>query len=205
MFIEGSPPNILRHTEIREVFDGSSCYIAFISNPYMQIASSIYNYKTPENFKVAAIAREWLRKTGRIKAIVEKYDDVPLLKYEEFCEDPTSVNTILNIPTIEDYEITGKSNTKIKKIEDRALATIAFLYEGEINEISNSLRREKSMVDYFGYHIVDGAQLLEATMFNAEDFKGGRLRRDAWEKAGGRPDKVLKRSGVAKNLRGVAP
>lgn len=205
LFIEGSPPNLLRHDEIREVFGEDSFFIAFISTPYMQIASSIYNYRTPENFKVAGIARDWLRKARRIKEIVETYDDVPLLYYEEFCEDPASVNKLLNIPIVEDYQITGKNNTRINEIRDTSLATIAFLYEEEINEISNALRQEKGVFDFFGYDIIDGTQLTEALLLNADDFDAGRIRRKTWEKAGGRPDKVLKRSAVAENVRGVAP
>lgn len=202
VFIEGSPPNLLRCSEIRKVFDEVARYIAFISSPYMQIASSLYNYKAPNNFASVALTNEWLRKAQCVREVVEGYKDISLVSYEAFCRAPRVVNEALDIPVIDGYQVYGKHNTRIQTIVDSSARTISFLRADEIDGINELLMERADLIEFFGYELKRGRDLLKELSVDVEQYKAGVDRRSAWEQAGGRPDKVRKR--VAKSSNGRA-
>jgi hypothetical protein len=190
MFIDGSPPNLIRSQEIRRVFPESTRFVLSISNPYMQIASTIFNYKAPESYKIGNICKEWLRKARHVEEIRREHPDMPFLKYEDFVRDPTALNLLLRIPVKTDWKINGKRNTGIRKIVDRSLATISFLYPSEIEEVTSNLLGEIDLLNALGYGLLDPGELSITPQKEASAVAEGKARRLAWEKAGGRPDKI---------------
>lgn len=182
-FIEASPPNIMRLGQIRSHFDAHSTYVFSISNPYVQIASCAYNYLEPPLTRrsLRKTAEKWLEKAEKMITNMSENPDIPLVKYEDFCTDPTAFNRALNLPVQDDVEISGKRNTRITEIKDQTYKNVAFFDESEINLISSALAERADVVEHFGYEIRDGADLLNAAARDYPQVHSGLVRRARWE------------------------
>lgn len=187
LFVEGSPPNLMRIDAIRAEFGDRARLACSLCNPYMQIASSAYNYRKPGEVKLAGLARLWLRQAGTIAAALAADPALRLVRYEDFCADPTRLNAAFGLPVVTGAAIAGKWNTRDTAIRNAAARTIAFLTAGEIDRITALLAPEAALLAGFGYAPESGADCLARLAGEADLFAQGLERRRLWEAHGGRP------------------
>ncbi|SMP05550.1 hypothetical protein [Shimia sagamensis] len=179
LFIEGSPPNIVRSKEIAKTFGEDSTAILSISNPYQQIASSVRRYHTP-GVDVAKLAAPWLRKANLIREIRERHPHFPLFKYDDFTRDPRIVNQFFDIP-VHTSKVRGKKGSDGENIRNMRAVTTLFLTEQEIDAISTELSAKHHLVEYFGYSVLTGKNLLSALSQDKAAVIKARERRVAWD------------------------
>ncbi len=181
LFIEGSPPNMVRVADIRAVFDGAADYLFFLSHPYMQIASCAYNYGAPDRQPIEAYARHWLIKAATIRRGMADNPDIALVTYEAFCADPGVLNRALGLPVRPVAPVEGKRADGNGRIRNLSARNIAFLRESEIDRIRAVLQTETGLVEGFGYDLPRGAECLRGISAQAGLVAEGLRRRVEWE------------------------
>lgn len=186
IFIEASPPNMMRVQKIRSVFDDVGKYVFSICDPYQQIASSLYNYAMPNlsnrinEIIIQKYAKRWLIKAGIMRSNIINNSDIPAINYENFCEHPNIINKILNIDIQEDWSIAGKQNQPVKTIRNRWRETVSFLTKEEAIEISKELKKAEGIVEYFGYKVLKEEEIEDVWTAADERFAVGLERRRRW-------------------------
>lgn len=188
LFVEGSPPNIMRPAGIVQVFGHDSTAIISICNPYQHIASVLRRYHKP-GADLAKIASDWLFKAAAVRDIRDTYPQFPFLSHETFVRDPATLNRALSLE-LKPFHGNGKSGSEARGVQDLGARTTAFLNPSEIDEINEILRSQPDLVEGFGYHIRAGQGLVaDLQSANPEEFENGRARRAAW--AQGRKQRVV--------------
>lgn len=173
LFIEASPPNIVRPDMIAEVFGDDSAAITSICNPYQQVASSMRRYR----WKPAKAAVKWVKRAKMLRHILKTRPHLPFVSYEQFTFDPTSVNRALGIPVIESADIEGKRGSDIKGVRSGYARAIGFLSRSDVITISRRLEKARGLTSFFGYDIRGPGILAEVSSINPEEFNIGRNRR----------------------------
>ena len=172
VFIESSPPNILRVSSILNVFKDYQ-YIFSISSPYSYVASCIFNYfgkgKQGQqnhdtlvlNFdkQVELVAREWVKKAVTQKNNIESHGGDELrITYEDFCANPLRLLDLFGVENlgnqVQTSLIKGKKNSKVSEIVNMLPKHIAFLGLKGILEINSILKESSDLMAYHGYEII---------------------------------------------------
>jgi len=163
--IEKSPPNMIRIEKIASLFNDVS-FIANNRNPYANCASMLYRkFETAKHdtnqrkLILEMLANFWINRSDTIRKLIAKHA-IPLLTYEQFCQDPTVVIKILNLPVgvsesinpfakvkVKDYEIQG--------IQDQNDRQISHLKSEDIECISRILKPFSELLQFFGYRIMN--------------------------------------------------
>ena len=182
LFIECSPPNLIRTEGIRPAFDGIARYLVSISSPYSFIASNLFNYTGPpvRPETLTTMTEAWITRAGRLRAECQAHPDTPRINYEAFCADPTVVNRALDLPVIEDAVIRGKGNMPIGRIVDLTARNLAFLDFGEWDRVNAMLSDHTDLLDFFGYTLSPGEALIEHSAAFPAQFHAGIIRRSKW-------------------------
>ena len=186
VFVEASPPNLVRIPAIRAEFEGCAKYITSLCNPYQQIASSIYNYSKGNTKRLEEITKRWLKLAGILKSTSEQFTDMPHLSYEEFCADPSKMNKLLDLGPVRQAKIRGKYNTQIQDIRLLSARTTSFLNAQELDRINCVLESDANLVEHFGYQVMSGSDLLASFAGQDEDVQAGLKRRDIWNRNSGK-------------------
>ena len=165
-FIDASPPNIIRISEIMREFKGSK-YIFSISSPYSYVASCIYNYtrKSPEPKSIKHHFTSWLKKAAIQIKNIQRYPDIPFLKYEDFCAEPTSLFALINrcggdiMAGASSVRVAGKKNSKVTSVVDMTPMHLAFLGLKGASAMKDLLLSNIHETEFFGYHALDHAEI----------------------------------------------
>ena len=169
IFIEASPPNILRVKSILETFKNSN-YIFSISSPYSFISSTLYNYeygfnktKTIKNINARDFNKQiiiktemWIKKARLQRENIETFGSPDQrTSYEEFCAEPDTFLKKLSINTTEinhkASDISGKKNTKVKEIINMLPKHLSFLGLDGIQAVNSILESHQELIEFFGY------------------------------------------------------
>ena len=185
LFIEGSPPNLLRIDAIRAEFGALARCACAISHPYLHVASSVYNYNSPGAMGLKGLAAQWIAKARAIAAALDADPTLPLLRYEDFCADPARLNAAFGLPVTGATAIPGKRNTADTAIRDATARTVAFLRAPEIDRLRAALAPGADLLARFGYGLDEGVACLDRLRAEAELFAEGRARRRRWIEQGG--------------------
>lgn len=182
IFIECSPPNLVRAAEIRKAFGDASTFISSISNPYSFISSYIYNYESPPITPkmVEQATNQWLFRAEKLRADLLLNPTTIRTSYEEFCAAPEILNRNLGIPSREIKDLSGKSNDPIRTIVDLSLRNWAFLDSSEWGAANRVLKQRGDILTFFGYEIISGNRLIEKSHSDVGKFRAGILRRSQW-------------------------
>lgn len=183
LFIECSPPNILRLDAIRPAFDDVASYLFSISSPYPFIASTIYNYERAPlaERQLQKRAQEWIFRAQWMKRNVEKHPDIPLFRYEDFCANPGVINHAMGIKAKPIAGIRGKKNEPVREIVDLTARHLAFLSFSEWDAVNEALGESEALLEFFDYRIVPGQKLIEDACEAPALMHAGLLRRTRWE------------------------
>lgn len=162
LFIEASPPNIMRVASILRVFP--SCkYLFSISSPYSFIASHAFNYnseKLPLRQMIQEASAAWIKKANVQKLNIDTFGSrASVMTYEEFCANPECIFKKLQIDnqlvSDKDVILKGKSNSRFSRIADMLPKHLAFLGASGIIQVNEILSQEVQLLEFFGYKLLD--------------------------------------------------
>ncbi|MEM7525908.1 MAG: hypothetical protein AAF360_19565 [Pseudomonadota bacterium] len=193
IFVEASPPNIVRVDRIVAAFGPEQLYALCVSSPYLYIGSSLYNYGAPpmRPEKLRAAAAGWLRRAGWLVAWRSAFPDMPLITYEAFCADPTALNRALGLPVRPAPDIAGKDTTGVRGVRDMTAGTVSFLSASEIDIINGALEAGRAEMSALGYEIEPGEAIIARALEEPVMAHKGAIRRADWA---GRPRRAAKRA-----------
>ena len=162
LFIEASPPNIMRVASILKVFLGCK-YLFSISSPYSYIASHAFNYNTeklPLRKMIQQASAQWIKKANVQKLNIDTSGGgARVMTYEEFCENPECILEKLQIDnqlvSDKDVILKGKSNSSFSRIVDMLPKHLAFLGASGIMQVNEILSQEVQLLEFFGYKLLD--------------------------------------------------
>ncbi len=162
--LEKSPPNMMRIKELASQFKSYS-FLANNRDPYACCASRLYrkyslsNMNEDERFlALHKSAEQWLERSQKVQDLVKELN-IPMIAYEEFCQDPSSILPKLNslpegfINTINfDAEVQVK-NYPPQKIINQNARQIANLNDEELELLTEVFSEKKELLAFFGYRI----------------------------------------------------
>ena len=161
--IEKSPPNMVRLEKISSQFREYS-FLVNIRNPYATCSSSLYRNcnadattsETRRN-KLNRLAESWLKRSAIIRLHIRKLG-VPIITYEQFCQDPSSVLGKLRLPDGVSSSVNPRAKVKVKDYKPQVISNqndrqISRLTTKEIEQIGVVLGGNEQLLNYFGYQI----------------------------------------------------
>ncbi len=179
LFVEASPPNLLRPRAIVRYFGDDATAVTSLSDPYQHTASCLRRYGKPGT-KVGGIVRSWVIKAKAISGIRGDWPHFPFLPYERFVAQPRSVNDALSLP-VRPFEGPGKKGSDAEGIQDLSPRTTAFLEPDEIDRVTELLTPHAGLLEPFGYRLWEGHALHTSLEERTpQEFAKGRDRRNAW-------------------------
>lgn len=158
VFVEASPPNIIRVEDVMKAFASDMKAVFAISNPYMQIASSVKNYAKRKitTEVLEEFAQAWLNRAEyQMRNVSQHADRFPLVKYEAFCRDPQLVNTAFGLAAEPLARLGGKRNSQVGKIMEMSAKNISFLTVFETEIVTAALEKRQDILDFFDYKLLD--------------------------------------------------
>jgi len=162
--IEKSPPNMIIIEKIISLFRDYS-FLANNRNPYANCASLLYRKYDVETINssdrkdiLEFLARGWIKRSTIIKDLIQKFD-MPLVTYENFCQNPSSILSQLNLPDGVAETINPSAEVQVKEyqlqtIQNQNDRQIANLKPEEITLISQILTPFSELTEFFQYEIV---------------------------------------------------
>lgn len=183
LFVECSPPNIMRVDSILSAFGPESEHLFSISGPYSFIASTIFNYyQTPVTSEMLRIETlNWIERAEAMRTFLTANPESPRIRYEDFCDDPAVVNRALGLAVKPRSKLNGKWNDPIQQVIDLSHRQHAFLVFAEWEEVNEILREHESLLRFFGYEVIRGQDLVRNSAAHPELFHAGIIRRAQWE------------------------
>lgn len=161
--VEKSPPNMVRQLELAQQFKHYS-FIANNRHPYGYCVSSLYHHNDADNLdskqrteKLLNHAKVWVERSKMIRDFAIQHQ-VPLVTYEDFCDDPFLIVEKLQLPKKVVRSINAEQKLCVKdykpqKIVNQNDRQIAKLSESEISQLRNFLGKESNLLEWFGYQI----------------------------------------------------
>jgi len=159
--IEKSPPNMVRIERLADQFRDCS-FIANHRDPYANCASILYRRHEADSLgrpeRLAALQKlthTWLKKTRMLRDLVDRLG-CPLLTYEAFCADPSTIMPLLSLPTGVADTIDPDAEVQVKdyapqRISNQNERQIAHLTDEEIAAMSSILENERDLLGFFNY------------------------------------------------------
>ncbi|EDX86206.1 hypothetical protein S7335_3909 [Synechococcus sp. PCC 7335] len=163
--IEKSPPNLIRLKELSSQFVDCS-FVANNRNPYANCASILYRRHDPENISstqrklvLEQLAQDWLTRSYKLRELIIE-NNIPLLTYENFCHNPSSMLEVLKLPDGIADTINFKANIKVKDYEDQPISNqnerqISKLTDEDLACVSHKLKSDTELIGFFGYEVMN--------------------------------------------------
>ena len=159
--IEKSPPNMVRMEALAAQFRHVS-FLASNRNPYANCSSILFRNHPAEELSaekrdglIRSLAASWIARSRKIEALVQKLD-IPLMTYEQFCDNPSLIKTKLHLPEAVTETIDPLATVRVKDYPVQPIANqnerqIAKLSNREIASISEQLEPHHKLLAFFGY------------------------------------------------------
>jgi hypothetical protein len=96
---------------------------------------------------------------------MQKYPDIPFLKYEDFCAEPASLFALINrcggdfSIDASSMRVAGKKNSKVTSVIDMTPMHLAFLGLKGTNIMKDLFLSNIREADFFGYRALDYAEI----------------------------------------------
>lgn len=190
LFIEASPPNMMKVDQILQEFHPTRC-IFYISNPYLQIASCIHRYAKNMTLEAAIehYTTLWIMKAKVQKNNCQRHSSIPLITYEDLCINSrkTLRKATSGLAKKQNYKssIPGKKNSNVSKIINMQPRHVAFLGGAGVDKISNLLTTKKEILTFFGYHLMTTKEANEILQKSPLLSNEGLLQRFKWDAING--------------------
>lgn len=161
IFIECSPPNLLRIKPITDTFPHHRSILS-ISSPYSYISSNVENYMEGMDIKNAInrATMRWVKRALIQKQNIEKFPNIPFISYEHFCKNPENLISMLrlekkHLKLNRNNKLRGKKNFPIQCIIDMTPRHLSFLGLDGLEEANYHLKHSKKLLKFYGYKILD--------------------------------------------------
>lgn len=163
--IEKSPPNMLRIDALRGLFQRSSL-LALNRDPYANCASILYrnhpaaSLAMPERANILReLARDWVFRSQTLREVVERHQ-APRISYEQLCADPAEALRRVPLPAEVLASLDPGASVQVKDYPLGPLHNFnerqrALLHAEEMRLLSQELRPQLELLDYFGYGLAD--------------------------------------------------
>lgn len=187
VFIEASPPNMMKVDQILKEFHPTRC-IFYISNPYLQIASCIHRYSKNMTLEAAIehYTALWIMKAKVQQTNCQIHSNIPLITYENLCTNSRKtlrkVTSGLSRKQSYTSSVPGKQNSNVNKIINMQPRHIAFLGHDGIEKVSNLLKTELEVLTFFEYHLItmkEANRILQKSPLLSNEGLAQRLKWDA--------------------------
>jgi hypothetical protein len=161
--VEKSPPNMVRLDALTALFNEVS-FLANNRDPYANCASILYRMHDGGQLATAQrvqqlriLAGHWILRSARIRELVSRLS-IPLLTYEQFCDEPASIIGKLSLPAGVAESIDVQARVQVKDYPMQGIANqnqrqIALLSDEEIAAITGVLAPQQELLDYFSYEL----------------------------------------------------
>lgn len=179
-FIEASPPNTMRMPQVLEAFGPQAQPVFSSTDPYAWVASAVFkqNVGGVSREKLENLAGIWIRRSKTMRKHLEACPDMPRITYEGFCADPTVLNRALSVPIVDAAaNFVGKNNDPVRGIVNlnrRHFATLSF---NEWDAVSEVFAKQADLLEYFGYALRTGREIVEDSLQDPVLHHAGVLRR----------------------------
>lgn len=158
VFLEKSPPNVLRADLLAEHFPGAT-FLLMIRDPY----AVVEGIRRREGYSLERCANHWVRASQRQLVNRKLLPRSLFLSYESLCADPTAWADAIrgHMAGLEDLDLTQKiASRTLDGIEERPLEDlnprqIARLSLEQRAVITACLRPHHELVEQFGYRLRD--------------------------------------------------
>ncbi|MEM7017794.1 MAG: sulfotransferase, partial [Pseudomonadota bacterium] len=158
VFLEKSPPNVLRSHLLAEHFPGA-WFLLMIRNPYAVVEGICRR----DGYSLKRAVAHWVRVASRQQKNIAELPRSLFFSYEALCADPNAIaNDIrIHVPGLEDLELGGRIASRTLNGEDKRplenlnAQQIARLSADEIQQISTYLKPYRSLLEAFGYALFD--------------------------------------------------
>lgn len=164
VFIESSPPNMMRVSEMLNCFENCE-YVFSVSTPYSYIASQTFAIlknvdpaKGSPSFskKIDRFARIWIDNAKVQRANIENFDGASRrITYEEFCANPKRLLELMGARASDFGDrvlsVEGKKNSRVREIVDMLPKHLGFLGLEGISQINSILTDYQDLLEWFGY------------------------------------------------------
>jgi hypothetical protein len=201
LFIEASPPNLIRFADLQRVFADQAGTVILTGNPYAYVASCLHYYHAPDYMHwpedqqlslVSRICRRWMERTSILMNLQQHPAITATMSYSGLCHNPADVVEALSascsipqLAPVESVVLQGKalqSNT----ITDLSLRNIAFLTGAELDQISSTLGDAPELLHFTGTPLLNAATVQELGQRHPEQLQAGRSRRQQAAMGAGR-------------------
>ena len=134
-------------------------------NPYANCSSILYRQYDVKNISstkrkeiIECLARDWLTRSRRLKLLIENYN-IPLLTYEQFCQCPSSILEVLQLPRGVSESINLDAEVKVKDYKVQSISNqnerqINNLSDVDLENISQILSTESQLLEFFEYKVL---------------------------------------------------
>ena len=181
IFIEGSPPNLMRLGAIQKHFSDQMRAVISISSPYMQISSAIKKKhqamtmknkldpkrKIPKKLMKEAISF-WVAMAKAQRNNIKANPSIPVVTYEQFCANPYTLIKAFspNLDAINNEipKAKGKKYTGIRDIMDMTCKNLSFFSLKEISMLTKLLKPYRKLINFFGYDLLGTKDIV--SMYN---------------------------------------
>ena len=162
--IEKSPPNMMRIEKLSSQFNKYS-FLANNRDPYANCSSILYRnwyakYFSPKKRKkvLEGLAKDWQMRSNRIRELVIN-KNIPLLTYEQFCSNTSSILAALKLPEGVADTIDLEAKIKVKDYKPQPITNqndrqIKNLTDEEIECIGRILKSDNDLMNFFGYRVM---------------------------------------------------
>lgn len=157
ILVEKSPPNIIRTKEIEKTFN-PSYFILLVRDPYAQCEGLMRR----KNLHIEDAAQLVLERFRIQKENLLTLKHTLLVKYEDMCDETKSFKADLLsfLPELEDIDISRRFSShnildKQMTIENLNDIKIDQLSDEEKMIITSILKKEKALLNYFGYQLLN--------------------------------------------------
>jgi hypothetical protein len=192
LFIEASPPNLIRFEALHQVFGKEARYLILTGNPYAYVASCLYYYHSPGYNRlpdadqlelVNTICSRWIERTAILHQLHSHPAIGTTLSYQQLCKKPAAAVACVALAChltpqsdLASLQLRGKAQ-QTASISDLSWRNISFLQEAELDQISACLSQAPELLHFTNTRSIRWADVAEQTRLQPELIEAGRRRR----------------------------
>lgn len=158
VFLEKSPPNVLRSHLLAQHFPGAR-FLLMVRDPYA-VSEGICRR---DGYSLERAAAHWVRVATRQRHNIAELPRSLFFSYETLCADPraTADDIRAHVPGLEDLDLSRWIASRTvdgedeRPLENLNAQHIARLSGDDIRQISGCLRPHRSLLEAFGYALLD--------------------------------------------------
>lgn len=158
IFIEKSPPSLLRVTQLENIFRNAK-FIFMVRNPYAVVEGILRWRKRTGSVSATRAAEHIMQCFYFQQKNIEKFvNNGVFFKYEEMCSKPELIQSKIQVlvPELNDFQLNQKLSVKgryCETLQDMNARQIECLTKEKLERINSVFTQHKQVMKYFDYAI----------------------------------------------------